>query len=349
MPVLQGFLVNPGEPGAARQYRADDERATLSFDATALYFRSDRVGGVGANDVYVSARGEAQGAGLAGIGARPRARHHANTCTSAQLNPGNTSSPSSESFSRSTERLPSRRYTCTSNRSGSTTHTSFVPAANGRDLEPGILRKHHAQPVPAHELAQETGEVRRDSPVPSAWRLAHDQPPPDELDLFSREQHTLDVCSGQRRGGPHTAKHITSRGGRDRKAGWVRQRLINTSGAQGRPRAARTGEIPRSGSHSGAVGVHCAQAGIPIVRIQRLLGHSTPVMTLRYMKHAPDDYFTEDATRVAALRVCPAPLIEKRTRRPRGLHKSRRVAKLCCSRRGGRVAEGGGLLNRYRA
>ena len=47
-------------------------------------------------------------------------------------------------------------------------------------------------------------------------------------------------------------------------------------------------------------GVHCAQAGIPIVRIQRLLGHSTPVMALRYMKHAPENYFAADAARVAA-------------------------------------------------
>src|SRR5438034_11573542 len=47
-------------------------------------------------------------------------------------------------------------------------------------------------------------------------------------------------------------------------------------------------------------GVHCAQAGIPIVRIQRLLGHSTPVMALRYMKHVPENYFAADAARVAA-------------------------------------------------
>jgi len=47
-------------------------------------------------------------------------------------------------------------------------------------------------------------------------------------------------------------------------------------------------------------GVHCAQAGIPIVRIQRLLGHSTPVMALRYLKHAPENYFAADAARVAA-------------------------------------------------
>jgi integrase len=47
-------------------------------------------------------------------------------------------------------------------------------------------------------------------------------------------------------------------------------------------------------------GVHCAQAGIPIVRIQRLLGHSTAVMALRYMRHAPENYFAADAARVAA-------------------------------------------------
>ena len=47
-------------------------------------------------------------------------------------------------------------------------------------------------------------------------------------------------------------------------------------------------------------GVHCAQAGIPIVRIQRLLGHSTPLMALRYMKHAPENYFAADAARLAA-------------------------------------------------
>lgn len=47
-------------------------------------------------------------------------------------------------------------------------------------------------------------------------------------------------------------------------------------------------------------GVHCAQAGVPIVRLQKLLGHASPHMTLRYMKHAPESYFSEDAARVAA-------------------------------------------------
>jgi len=32
---------------------------------------------------------------------------------------------------------------------------------------------------------------------------------------------------------------------------------------------------------------------------QKLLGHASPHMTLRYMKHAPENYFAEDAARVA--------------------------------------------------
>ena len=47
-------------------------------------------------------------------------------------------------------------------------------------------------------------------------------------------------------------------------------------------------------------GVHCAQAGVPIARLQKLLGHTTPAMALRYMKHVPEAYFKEDAARVAA-------------------------------------------------
>ncbi len=46
-------------------------------------------------------------------------------------------------------------------------------------------------------------------------------------------------------------------------------------------------------------GVHAAQSGVPIVRLQKLMGHATPHMTLRYMKHAPEAYFAEDAARIA--------------------------------------------------
>ena len=42
-----------------------------------------------------------------------------------------------------------------------------------------------------------------------------------------------------------------------------------------------------------------AQAGVPLPRIQKLLGHASAHMTLRYMKHAPEAYFEEDAARIA--------------------------------------------------
>jgi integrase len=47
-------------------------------------------------------------------------------------------------------------------------------------------------------------------------------------------------------------------------------------------------------------GVHAAQAGIPIVRLQKLMGHADPVMTLRYMQHAPEAYLDQDAAAIAA-------------------------------------------------
>jgi hypothetical protein len=63
----------------------------------------------------------------------------------------------------------------------------------------------------------------------------------------------------------------------------------------------------RAGLHGVAVhdlrhtfGVHCAQAGVPLPRLQRLMGHASAVMTTRYMQHAPESCFAEDATRVAA-------------------------------------------------
>jgi len=47
-------------------------------------------------------------------------------------------------------------------------------------------------------------------------------------------------------------------------------------------------------------GVHCAQAGVPLARLQKLMGHASPIMTMRYVKHAPESYFAEDAARLAA-------------------------------------------------
>ena len=63
-----------------------------------------------------------------------------------------------------------------------------------------------------------------------------------------------------------------------------------------------TGKIARATIHDlrHTFGVHCAQAGVPLPRLQKLMGHASPVMTMRYMKHAPESYFAEDAARVAA-------------------------------------------------
>ncbi len=38
---------------------------------------------------------------------------------------------------------------------------------------------------------------------------------------------------------------------------------------------------------------------MPIVRLQKLLGHATAAMTMRYMKHAPEAYLTEDGEAIA--------------------------------------------------
>ncbi len=44
---------------------------------------------------------------------------------------------------------------------------------------------------------------------------------------------------------------------------------------------------------------YAAQAGVPIVRLQKLLGHATAAMTMRYMKHAPEAYIAEDGEAIA--------------------------------------------------
>jgi integrase len=47
-------------------------------------------------------------------------------------------------------------------------------------------------------------------------------------------------------------------------------------------------------------GVHAAQAGVPITRIQALLGHSSPMVTMRYMRHDPHGYGASDVALIAA-------------------------------------------------
>jgi len=62
--------------------------------------------------------------------------------------------------------------------------------------------------------------------------------------------------------------------------------------------AAIAGATPHDARHTFAV--HAAQAGIPIVRLQQLVGHADPTMTLRYMRHAPEAYLDQDASAIAA-------------------------------------------------
>lgn len=58
------------------------------------------------------------------------------------------------------------------------------------------------------------------------------------------------------------------------------------------------GATPHAARHTFAV--HAAMAGVPIVRLQKLLGHATASMTLRYMRHAPESYLDEDAAAIEA-------------------------------------------------
>jgi integrase len=46
--------------------------------------------------------------------------------------------------------------------------------------------------------------------------------------------------------------------------------------------------------------VHAVQSGVPLPRLQKLLGHATPAMVMRYAAHAPEAYLDEDAGRVGA-------------------------------------------------
>jgi integrase len=62
--------------------------------------------------------------------------------------------------------------------------------------------------------------------------------------------------------------------------------------------AAIADATPHHARHTFAV--HAAQAGVPIVRLQKLLGHADPTMTMRYMKHAPEAYLDQDAAAIAA-------------------------------------------------
>ena len=38
---------------------------------------------------------------------------------------------------------------------------------------------------------------------------------------------------------------------------------------------------------------------MPLARLQRLMGHAGPIMTMRYTRHAPNGDFAADAARIA--------------------------------------------------
>ncbi len=54
---------------------------------------------------------------------------------------------------------------------------------------------------------------------------------------------------------------------------------------------------PHTARHT--FGVHAAMAAIPLVRLQKLMGHASPTMTMGYMKHAPEAFITEDGSAIA--------------------------------------------------
>ena len=47
-------------------------------------------------------------------------------------------------------------------------------------------------------------------------------------------------------------------------------------------------------------GVHCAQAGVPIVRLQKRLGHATPGHGVALHEACAGNYFAEDAAKLAS-------------------------------------------------
>ena len=131
----------------------------------------------------------------------------------------------------------------------------------------------HAKRILIHEGDRrvKTKEAVRDLPIPPALEgplaghLARVGPGPDDL-VFPGDYQDY---------------------------GAVRRAWDRTCGA-----AKVAGATPHDARHTFAV--HAAMAGVPIVRLQKLMGHATAVMTLRYMQHAPESYLDEDAAAIAA-------------------------------------------------
>lgn len=63
------------------------------------------------------------------------------------------------------------------------------------------------------------------------------------------------------------------------------------------------GATPHDARHT--FGVHAALAGVPIPRLQKLLGHASLLMTLRYMRHAPTEFMDDDAAMIESSMQAP--------------------------------------------
>jgi hypothetical protein len=46
--------------------------------------------------------------------------------------------------------------------------------------------------------------------------------------------------------------------------------------------------------------VHGLKNGVPLSRVQSILGHRTPAMTIRYSQHAPEPHGDDDAGKIEA-------------------------------------------------
>lgn len=57
------------------------------------------------------------------------------------------------------------------------------------------------------------------------------------------------------------------------------------------------GATPHDCRHT--FGVHAAITGVPLTRLQKLLGHATPFMTMRYTRHSPAEFMDEDAAKIS--------------------------------------------------
>jgi hypothetical protein len=74
--------------------------------------------------------------------------------------------------------------------------------------------------------------------------------------------------------------------------------------SKGGPPALRWGDVrlserrlPVSAIPSAPTG---SRPGSPLPRLQKILGHATPAMTLRYTRHAPEAFFAGDAAAIEA-------------------------------------------------